>query len=210
MNTSNYQVRRATVDDLVELRRLWRQQKLSIPGLEKRLTEFQVVETADGQLLGALGLEISEPHARLHSEAYIQPDLANELRLRLWDRVKSVARTQNLVRLWIAPTRADSLLWREEGFEIADPYILAKLPATFGARDVGTWLSLKLRDEDSPRLSAEQELEIFEHASKENLRYARRIRVLKAAAAVTAVALILFVLIASCYVLRGLGSPNPR
>ena len=38
--------------------------------LEKRLTEFQVVEAADGQIAGAIGVQIIRQHALLHSEGH--------------------------------------------------------------------------------------------------------------------------------------------
>ena len=53
MMTPNQQVRRATVEDLEKLVPLWQQENLPWEDLEKRFKEFQVVEGAGGELLGA-------------------------------------------------------------------------------------------------------------------------------------------------------------
>ena len=43
-----FRVRRATVDDLDALVAMWTAMQFDIVGIEKRLTEFQVAEAADG------------------------------------------------------------------------------------------------------------------------------------------------------------------
>src|SRR5208283_6075814 len=45
--------------------------------LEKRLTEFQVIVTADGQIAGAIGIQIIRQHALLHSEGYTDFSVAD-------------------------------------------------------------------------------------------------------------------------------------
>jgi len=54
-------VRRATVDDLNALKALWESMRLSPEILEPKLTEFQVVENADHEVLGAIGIEFAKP-----------------------------------------------------------------------------------------------------------------------------------------------------
>ena len=70
MNPQNLRVRRATVDDIATLRQTWEAMRFSPDDLEKRLTEFQVVENAAGEAVGAMGLQLSGQHALLHSEGY--------------------------------------------------------------------------------------------------------------------------------------------
>lgn len=84
--------------------------------LERRLTEFQVVETLDGQLFGALGMEISGRHGRLHSEAFSDFALADVLRPHLWERMQSVATNHGLVRVW---TREKTPFWCHSGLHPA-------------------------------------------------------------------------------------------
>jgi N-acetylglutamate synthase-like GNAT family acetyltransferase len=44
MKSANLRIRRATVDDLAALKDIWASMRLPPDELEKRLTEFQVVE----------------------------------------------------------------------------------------------------------------------------------------------------------------------
>ena len=60
MNSSNYRVRRATLDDITQLTALWQTMRFPVEELGKRITEFQVAENAEGKLLGAVGLQIAE------------------------------------------------------------------------------------------------------------------------------------------------------
>jgi len=54
MNPSAIRIRRATTDDFQSLRSLWHSMRLPAGELEKRLTEFQVIEAADGQIVGRI------------------------------------------------------------------------------------------------------------------------------------------------------------
>ena len=54
VHTLPLSVRRATTDDLANLRSLWSSMHLSGDKLERRLTEFQVVVDATGAFLGAI------------------------------------------------------------------------------------------------------------------------------------------------------------
>src|SRR4051812_28406856 len=99
MTRPNQQVRRATVEDLRKLAALWQQENLPPQDLEKRFKEFQVVEGEGGELLGALGLQISGHEGRLHSEAFAHAEEADSLRELLWERAKIVATNFGLIRL---------------------------------------------------------------------------------------------------------------
>ena len=77
--------------------------------LEKRLTEFQVVETADGKLLGAIGIQIVRQHALLHSEGYSDFALADAARQLFWERVQTLASNHGVFRIW---TQESSPFWK--------------------------------------------------------------------------------------------------
>ena len=51
MTPPNHRVRRATLDDLPALKPLWESMRFSVEDLEKRLTEFQVAENAQGEIV---------------------------------------------------------------------------------------------------------------------------------------------------------------
>jgi N-acetylglutamate synthase-like GNAT family acetyltransferase len=201
MIASNYQVRRATVDDLVMLRRLWQQTQLPVATLEKRLTEFQVVETTGGQVLGAAGLRIAEKHGEIHSEVFTSPTHAEEVRLRLWERIQTVARNHGLCRLWIAD--ASSLFWLDRGFEPAGSELLAKQPKAFADNGAQAWLVLTLREEGATGGSLDAEFELFRLAQKEEReRLERRARLLRWLAGGLACVVLVLVCFALVYVFR--------
>ena len=91
MTLPNYRVRRATLDDLSALKALWESMRFSGADLEKGLTEFHIVESADGKLLVAIALQIGDKSGRIHSEAFTDFGLAEELRQLLWERLQVIA-----------------------------------------------------------------------------------------------------------------------
>src|SRR5688572_8151548 len=98
MSTPQLQVRRATIDDLPKLAALWRDENLDVADLEKRFKEFQVVEGPGGEILGALGLQISGQEGRLHSEVFSLPEQADIVREKLWERAQILVNNHGLVR----------------------------------------------------------------------------------------------------------------
>jgi N-acetylglutamate synthase-like GNAT family acetyltransferase len=181
MTVSNHQVRRATIDDIVALRRLWRQGQLPVAALEKRLTEFQVVETPDGRVMGAIGLKVDQQQGELHSLVLQDSALAEELHPRLWERIQALARNYGLHRLWL--TNAASLFWFDQGFEMAGNELMTKRPASFGEGGEGRWLTLKLREAPATTPSIEAELALLRLAQKEEAeRIQRRAKALRVAA----------------------------
>jgi N-acetylglutamate synthase-like GNAT family acetyltransferase len=140
---SRFQVRRANVDDLPQLRELWQMEGLDGGELEKRLTENQVAHTTEGEVVAVLSLEISGDKGRLHSEAIAWPDHAEDLRILLWRRIEGMARSLGLSRLW---TTLEGPFWKGVGFKNVHEESPASLPgewASPGAR----WLALPLRGE---------------------------------------------------------------
>jgi len=150
-------VRRATLDDLPQLIELWRMEKLPAEVLEKRFTEFQVVADAGGQLVGAVGLQITDKQGRLHSELFPQYELADKLRPLLWERHKKVAQNHGVVRVW---TQFTSPYWQTGDFHDPSTEELLDLPLNL-AGQIGSWTVAQLK-EPSPALdSIEKELAMF-------------------------------------------------
>jgi N-acetylglutamate synthase-like GNAT family acetyltransferase len=175
------QVRRATIEDLPQLKRLWAEERLTVSDLEKRFKEFQVVEGADGQVAGALGLQTAGHEMRLHSEVFLHFDQADALRELLWERAKNMAASLGLVRVW---TQLETMFWRQNVFEPASAEVLAKLPANFGSAP-RPWLVIQLKEENVMSAAVlEQELALFKAAERERTeRILRRARILKGIAA---------------------------
>jgi N-acetylglutamate synthase-like GNAT family acetyltransferase len=206
MDVSNFQTRRATLDDLVELRKLWHQAGFPGGDLEKRLTEFQIAETADGTLLGCIGLQLESQQGKIHSETYCTPKAEDALRPRLWDRIQAVARNHGLCRLW---TQSGIPFWRSQGFQQADASLLPKLPAGFGDPKQN-WCTLKLREESAAGLSLEREFELFKQSQQDlSDRVLRQARILRVLAGVIAVLVLLLAIWGMWYVMHRLPKVMP-
>jgi N-acetylglutamate synthase-like GNAT family acetyltransferase len=141
---SRLRVRRATTDDRQSLKALWQSMLLPADELEKRLTEFQVAETADGKLLGAIGIQIVRQHARLHSESYLDFAHADAARELFWERIQSLASNHGVFRLW---TQENSPYWSRLGFRSA-PAKRSDVPAEWPPAR-GEWFTLQLKDEEA-------------------------------------------------------------
>jgi len=164
MNEPQYSLRRATVDDLAGLKILWERSRLQVLDLEKRLTDFQLIVSDAGDLIGAIGLHIEGKQGRVHSEAFAQPEQDAKFRDQVWERVQVLARNHGLVRLW---TREAAPFWiRQAGFAEASPELVEKLPASF-CDTPGRWLMLQLRDENLSAISIEREFELFQVSQKQ-------------------------------------------
>ncbi len=206
MSQSSYRVRRATVDDRQGLLALWEAMHFPTPDLERRLTEFQVAESDDGKLLGALAIEIAGRQGRLHSECFSDFALADGLRHQLWERMQSVATNHGLARLWIRETAP---FWNRNGFQPANEESLKKLPGQW-AVDQSGWLTLKLRVEEALLISLDQEFARFKEEEQERTQGAlRRARLMKSFATLLAVVLALFVIVVSAFVFLHRNSLRP-
>jgi len=137
--------RRATVDDLPQLLALWELEHLPVASLEKRFTEFQVVSDETGQVLAAIGIQISSPHGLLHSESIAQPEIGDTLRGLLWKRLQVMIQNHALEKLW---TDINVPFWRELDFAAASPEQLLELPAAFHAEG-RSWRVKTLRAADA-------------------------------------------------------------
>lgn len=121
---------------------------MNLPGdeLEKRLTEFQIVEDADGQFLGAMGLQVSRQHALLHNEGFTDFSVADTARDLFWQRIQVLAANHTVFRLW---TQERSPFWKNFGFRPPDANTLAHLPAEWKNEYNDAWLTFQLKDEEA-------------------------------------------------------------
>jgi N-acetylglutamate synthase-like GNAT family acetyltransferase len=196
--TRDFQVRRAVLDDLPALTGLWQSMHFPTDELERRLTDFQVAVAPDGAVIGAVAIEISGRHGRLHSEAFTDFALADPLREAFWHRVQSLATNHGIVRLW---TQETAPFWRQCGLAAPEPEKLQKLPADW-TKHRGDWFTLELRDEAAVEKALDQEfaklIEMDRATTKDILRPAR---VLNNFATWTAIILAIGVLIIAIYML---------
>ena len=200
MNSANYRVRRATSDDMDQLISLWQSAQLPAQELDKRFTEFQVVENADGKILGAIGLQILGSEGKIHSEAYSDFGLTDELRPLLWERLRGVANNHGLFRLW---TDEPAPFWKKEcGFTNATTDAITKIPAQFGGGK-RNWLFLQLKEDRAAPGSLEAEFARFKAEEKErNEKMLQQARLFKGIALGLSILLFIFVAIGLFYLFR--------
>ena len=199
MTLSGYRIRRATLDDIGQLMLIWQSMRFNTEDLAKRITEFQVAESADLKLVGAVGLQMSERQGRLHSEAFTDFALADSLRPMLWERLQAVASNHGLVRLW---TQEQAPFWSHCGLAKADPEALEKLPAAWRVFGV-SWLTLKLKEDIEEVISADKEFAMFMEAERQRTeRTFQQARILKMVATLIAIALLFLVIAGAFFVIR--------
>ena len=184
-----FQVRRATTDDLPQLAALWEAAQFPVADLEKRFTEFQVAENAQGEIVAAIALQITAADGKIHSETFADFALSDSLRPRFWERLQSVAQGHGLFRLW---TEEQAPYWRKDaGFSAPSGEALGRLPEEFGPPRPG-WLAMRLKDETADPNLIEAQFAMFREAER-----ARREKMLRWAHAVkiggTVVAALLFI-----------------
>ncbi|HRY50470.1 MAG TPA: hypothetical protein P5186_20660 [Candidatus Paceibacterota bacterium] len=181
MIPEGYQVRRATVEDLSELCRLWEEACLPVAILKERFREFQVVCDQAGLFLGAVGLHLDGNQGIVHSEVFANPLHEDDYRDPLWERLTALARNHGLMRLW---TQEDAPFWHHVGFKPATDQQLQRLPPGIHEPQ-GKWLCLPLKDEGAIQKAVEQEFAIFMMQQKEETqRMMRRARFIKYGASI--------------------------
>ena len=161
MSLSNLRIRRATTDDFRNLQALWNSMRFPADELEKRLTEFQVVETGDGQVVGAIGLQLVREHALLHSEGYTDFSVADAARLLFWERIQTIASHNGVLRLW---TQEDAPFWARWGFQPPSLETLERRPGEWKGSGE-KWLTFQLKSEEAIA-TVEKELAVFREAEK--------------------------------------------
>src|SRR5271170_4958216 len=145
MNSASLRVRRATVDDFAALKTIWAAMRLPADDLEKRLTEFQVVENSDGEIIGAIGIQFSKHHALLHSEGYSDFGVADSARQLFWERIQTLASHNGIFRVW---TQERSPFWKNFGFQPPNTEVLTRLPGEWKNEFDGGWLTFQLKNEE--------------------------------------------------------------
>ncbi len=207
MNPAQYVVRRANLDDLPGLKQLWERAGMQVLDLERRLTEFQLVSSSEGDLVVAVALHVEGRNALLHSEAFVRREEEDGFRQMLWDRLKTLARNHGVARVW---TREEAPFWhREAGFIPAEGELVQRLPARFGEAH-HRWHTVALREDAPDAVSWEHEFELFQQSSRasaeQTLAQARRVR----AAALTVGLVLFFAAMAfGCYLLiKWMGRPG--
>jgi len=192
MTPPNQQVRRATIEDLPQLIALWKQEDLPWQTLEKRFKEFQVVEGEGGKVLGTVGMEVAGMEGRMHSEAFVRPDLADPMRDLLWERSQVVAKNHGLVRLW---SQFATPFWTHCGFHPATPQTVDQLPPAF-AGDPAPWRSLQLREEAALPMSVEKEFAVFKELEQaQTQKIVQQAKILKFIAGVVVVAVFILIVV---------------
>jgi N-acetylglutamate synthase-like GNAT family acetyltransferase len=155
-------VRRATLDDLVPLRTIWLSMRLPADELEKRLKEFQVVENADGDVLGAVGIQFSKQDALFYGEGFSDFSIADAARQMFWQRFEALAANHGVFRFW---TQEASPFWTRWGFQPANAEMLARLPEEWKTSE-GQWFTLPLKNEEAITSALESKFAGFMDSEK--------------------------------------------
>src|SRR5271170_1515661 len=158
MNSASLRVRRATVDDFAALKTIWAAMRLPADDLEKRLTEFQVVENSDGEAVGAIGIQFSKQHSLLHSEGYSDFGVADAARQLFWERIQTLASHNGVFRIW---TQERSPFWKSYGFQPPTAEVFTRLPAEWKNEFDGGWLTFQLKNEEVIAAALEKEFVPF-------------------------------------------------
>jgi hypothetical protein len=197
MTAATMRVRRATVEDLDQLRPMWEAMHLPGATLEPRLTEFQVVENSEGEIVGGIGFQIGGTQGHLHNEAFTDFGLADASRELLWKRIQTLATNHGILRVWM---RENTPFWVRLGFTAATPEELQRLPAGWNTEDA-RWFTLQLKDEVAIG-AVEKELAMFMAAQKKHSeRTMDQLRTLKTLALVVAIVFAIIAFGAAFYLL---------
>jgi len=201
------ELRRATLEDLPSLRRLWIGADFNPQELEPGFTEFQLALDQTGNVIGMLALRTSSGHGWVHSEFFQDYSQSDSLRKILWRRVRSLAENLGLSRLWI---NESAPFWKEESFVPASGGILGSKPPAFG--ESKNWMVLQLRAEEPVANLVDKEFALFKATEKERTqKIFRQAKTMKTLAAVL-VAFFFLVLIAGAVMLfkQGVSLPPAR
>ena len=208
MASPDYRIRRATLDDLGALKALWKSMGLPVEALEKRLIEFQVAEDSSGRIVAAFGFQIQGRQGHVHSEAFEDFTIADEVRPLFWQRIQPLAMNHGITRLW---TQEKSPYWSHNGFQPASGEILKRLPETWTGPH-STWRTLQLKDEEA-LLSVDKEMAILMEAerlrTKETLEKARTFKTVFTALAFL-LAFLIFGMALFVYLKRGTFAVQPH
>ena len=195
MEEQVFLARRATLDDLAVLRDLWAQEQLDADDLEKRITEFQVAYDAAGTIVGAIGMRREGEEGFIHSEAYADFGVADQLRQVIWERLKTIAKNYAMARVWMQDC---GMFWKELGFDEVGEDSIAQLPPAFGSGD-GNWFAIMLRNDPfagGSSAAKQQELLFREALRAETEKTLQQAKVVKAIALVMSIILFVVIVVA--------------
>ena len=179
-------VRRATVEDLNALRAIWHSMRLPADELEKRLKEFQVVESG-GQIAGAIGVQFLEQNALLYGEGFADFAVADAARQLFWNRIQTLATNHGVFRIW---TQEDSPFWLRWGFLPVSEKVLSRLPEPWKSPG-GKWFTLELKNEEAIAAALQTKFAGFLDAEKkQTARLTEKAKTLKAT--ITVVCFLIF------------------
>lgn len=199
MNTSNPQVRRANIEDISKLVELWKLEQMPWEQFEKRFKDFQVAEGEGGELIAAVGFQISGQEAVLHDEVFRYQDQAEFLRGKFWERVQNLSKNHGICRVW---TQMQAPYWQVAGFQPANEALLAKLPAAVSSKP-GSWLFVQLREETPQSVTLDKEFALFKQAEREETeRVFQQAKKLKVVAAVLVTALFILTAVWVYYLIK--------
>jgi N-acetylglutamate synthase-like GNAT family acetyltransferase len=196
MSATQFQARRATLEDLGALQGHWEMMRFPAGELEKQLTDFQVVTDAAGVVVGAIGFQIAQRQGRIHSESFSDFSLAEKARPLLWERIQSLCTNHGITRLW---TLEQSPFWARTGFQPATATGLEKLPEPWDRLKPG-WHCLQLRD-DQALATLDKEFAMFVASEKQRSEAALgQAKVLKTLATIIALLIAAVIFGAAIYV----------
>jgi hypothetical protein len=175
MTEQTFNFRRATLEDMDILRGLWQTALFPVLELEKRLTEFQIVEGNDGRLLGALGICVQGEEALVHHEAYTHPATEAAIREKLWNRLKVLFGNQSAHRIW---TCEKAGFWKETGFRKPTAEEKSKYPSAFGSGG-NALLMYPLKDLKAERMIEKKIIELQATREEEEVQLEQRTRMVR-------------------------------
>ena len=193
MSQAAYQIRRATIEDLPALVQLWKDNGMPFQELEKRLTEFQVVLSENGAIIGAVGFFILARNALIHHEAFLLPEIEEILRELVWQRIEVLVKNHAIARLW---TMEEAPFYQHfAGMKVAASEEMQNFPVIFGDSNK-KWLTLKLHDDTHHSVDVDTHLELFrQHQQLEMEQLAKRTKLWRAVATMLSVILFIAVVV---------------
>lgn len=197
MTAEVLRVRRATLDDLDALRSLWDSMQRPVAELEPRLTEFQVVEDAEGKVAGIIGFQAGAGHGRLHNEGFADFEIAAAGREAFWKRIQTLATNHGILRLWMLE---DTPFWRQIGFKPASAEELKKLPEGW-KKDNASWFTLQLKDEAAINAIEKEMAMLLNSQKRHNEEITQRVQTAKKMATLIATVLAFCIFAAAVYLM---------
>ena len=197
MTLGNYRVRRATLDDLDALTKLWQSMHLPVDELAKKITDFQVVENADAELVGPLGSKCWSARAG----CIAKPSLTSRWRNMSVLNCGASAVGRDQQRACTGCGRRNRRRFGVgSGLAKPDPEALEKLPQPWRALK-GQWLTLKLKEDIEEVLSADKEFAMFMQSERQRTERAfQQAKILKFVAMLLAIG-ILFLVIGGAFLI---------